>query len=211
MAPNPVSPPGGNDVEVSPLRENERPIWSRGGTLVRRPPTRHYVPKHPFYYSSTELFETQNKPRVTYEAETKKFVTSVQEDNARRAFSAPHSRPCHGSKERIGSQDSRKLSRAKTARNSLQSNLATPSVVPWVTTPVPGVGTIQEYDFYRRTALDHKNTNIYHIKSGLLPKFMGYVPGLKFRYGSTFGMLTYNAKEIGVERSSTWGGAVSLF
>lgn len=82
--------------------------------------------------------------------------------------------------------------------------------VPWVSTPVPGMRTIPAYDLYRKSALEIKN-NLYHVHSGLLPKYMGYVPGLKFRYGSTFGMLTYNAKEIGVETSATWGGAVSLF
>nr|XP_002131361.1 uncharacterized protein LOC100186945 [Ciona intestinalis] len=210
MAPNSNALPGINDAEVSPLRENERPVWSRGGTLVRRPPVRHYIPKHPFYYSSTEMFETQNKPRATYEADTKKFVTSVADSDARRAFSAPASRVTH-SYHSVKSTGSGKLNREKTSRSSLHSNIPTPGVVPWVSTPVPGMRTIQDYDFYRRTALDHKNTNIYHIKSGLLPKFMGYVPGLKFRYGSTFGMLTYNAKEVGVERSATWGGAVSLF
>jgi hypothetical protein len=47
----------------------------------------------------------------------------------------------------------------------------------------------------------------------MVPKYGGYVPGLKFRYGSPFGQLTYNAREIGVpsNKSRTWGGAVSLF
>ena len=34
--------------------------------------------------------------------------------------------------------------------------------------------------------------------------------GLKFRHGARYGRLTYNAREIGVEISPTWGGAVSL-
>lgn len=82
----------------------------------------------------------------------------------------------------------------------------------WKSTPVPGFRTCTYYDQYRRQTLKHYD-NVYDRNRGVVPKYGGYVPGLKFRYGSTFGQLTHNAREIGVERnlSRTWGGAVSLF
>ena len=36
------------------------------------------------------------------------------------------------------------------------------------------------------------------------------MPGVRFRYGKTYGHLTHNAKEIGHIGSKTWGGAVSI-
>lgn len=216
MAPNVkdgnVSPglPGGDETLMTANRDIERPVWTSNGTLMRRQPVRHYIPKHPFYYTSTELFECKNKTRQEYEEQTKKFVASMvlshpEAGDARRAFSAP------GTKRK--SSKLPPLSREGESRqrpSTMNRQRIRPETVPWVITPVPGMRTIPEYDLYRRDALDQKN-NLYHIDSGLLPKYMGYVPGLKFRYGSTFGMLTYNAKEIGVGRSATWGGAVSLF
>lgn len=199
---------GGDSLTQTYLRQRERPIWSSGGTLARRPPLRHYIPKHPFYYTNNELYGDSEMMDEKPEENTKKFVEAHQpEVENRRAFSAPQNKTRGSSRKSTSSQRSN-ISRPKTSANNLR---ATTGTVNWMSTPIPGIRTIQEYDLYRRAALDHKNTNIYHMKSGLLPKFMGYVPGLKFRYGSTFGMLTYNAKEVGVERSSTWGGAVSLF
>jgi len=52
-----------------------------------------------------------------------------------------------------------------------------PELVDWLSTPAPGLRCIQKYDLYRRAALDRKNSTIYQIRSGLLPKYMGYVPG----------------------------------
>lgn len=82
----------------------------------------------------------------------------------------------------------------------------------WKSTPVPGFRTCTFYDQYRRETLKHYD-DVYDRHRGVVPKYGGYVPGLKFRYGSTFGQLTHNAREIGVEtnKSRTWGGAVSLF
>ena len=38
---------------------------------------------------------------------------------------------------------------------------------------------------------------IYHKHEGILPKYMGYVPGYKFRHGSTYGVLTSHAASYG--------------
>ena len=80
----------------------------------------------------------------------------------------------------------------------------------WKSTPVPGMLTCTEYDQYRNEAIQPYD-RVYEKSRGVLPKYGGYVPGLKFRYGSPFGQLTYNARELGFTKSRTWGGAVSLF
>jgi superfamily II DNA helicase RecQ len=80
----------------------------------------------------------------------------------------------------------------------------------WKSTPVPGMLTCSEYDQYRNEAIQPYD-RVYEKSRGVLPKYGGYVPGLKFRYGSPFGQLTYNARELGFTKSRTWGGAVSLF
>nr|XP_039272179.1 protein FAM166B-like [Styela clava] len=202
-------PPGMNSPEMSSNRAIERPVWSSQGTLIKRQPVRHYIPKTQFYYSTSELYASANKTRQDYEADTRKFVAQSYGNNdseARRAFSAP------GGRRKTTSSKLPPLSSQNQTSRPVTENRQRirPENVPWVSTPVPGMRTIPEYDLYRKDALQEKN-NLYHVHSGLLPKYMGYVPGLKFRYGSTFGMLTYNAKEIGVGRSATWGGAVSLF
>jgi len=53
-----------------------------------------------------------------------------------------------------------------------------PSSVPWQLSGVPGIRVLQEHDHYRRKALDMKNTDIFHIDSGIIPKYLGYVPGM---------------------------------
>merc|ERR1712167_413869 len=80
----------------------------------------------------------------------------------------------------------------------------------WKSTPVPGMLTCSEYDQYGNEAIQPYD-RVYEKNRGVLPKYGGYVPGLKFRYGSPFGQLTYNARELGFTKSRTWGGAVSLF
>lgn len=52
----------------------------------------------------------------------------------------------------------------------------TPGNVNWTSTPVPGVRILPEYDLYRQDVLDEKNP-LYQTDAGLLPKYMGYVPG----------------------------------
>jgi len=66
----------------------------------------------------------------------------------------------------------------------------------------------QERDLYRRMAMG--SSPKYPLKSGIVPKYAGYVPGDKFRVGATFGRLTINAKEVGVPISTTWGGMTSV-
>lgn len=187
-------------------RALERPSWSRQGTLEQKHSLRHYIPKHPFYYTTTELATAPDKLLQESRAKTtKKYVSGLRDSDTRRAYSA-----LEGSRSRSSKlpplSEKRKVSPPVRERYAL----VRPDSVPWVSTPVPGARTIPAYDLYRRVALDEKD-DLYHIDSGLLPKYMGYVPGLKFRYGATFGNLTFNAKEIGVEQSATWGGAVSLF
>ncbi|CAK8685508.1 unnamed protein product [Clavelina lepadiformis] len=208
MSPRSFTPEENRSV-VSPLRDNERPVWSRNGTLVRRPPIRHYIPKHPFYYSSKELFDSHNKTGATFEEYTNKYVSGTKGGNVRRAFSAPVNRS--NSTSAKAPNETNEGNEIPHVSNNAKHISSRPEATAWLSTPVPGIRTIERYDLYRRAALDQKNSKVYHIHSGLLPKYMGYVPGLKFRYGSTFGMLTFNAKEVGVGRSSTWGGAVSLF
>lgn len=51
------------------------------------------------------------------------------------------------------------------------------------------------YDEDRK--LNRYDNVIYHKHEGALPKYMGYVPGYKFRHGSTFGVLTSHATNYG--------------
>ena len=53
----------------------------------------------------------------------------------------------------------------------------------------------ESYDRDRR--LNRNDNVIYHKHEGILPKYMGYVPGYKFRHGSTFGVLTSHATSYG--------------
>lgn len=41
---------------MSDLRNKERPNWNRNGTLVKKTTKKHYLPRHPYYYTSKELF-----------------------------------------------------------------------------------------------------------------------------------------------------------
>merc|ERR1711994_250473 len=68
----------------------------------------------------------------------------------------------------------------------------------WKSTPVPGIRTCPESDKYRQMVID-EYASVYPKERSVLPKYGGYVPGLKFRYGSPFGQLTLNACEIGID------------
>jgi len=80
----------------------------------------------------------------------------------------------------------------------------------WLSSPVPGFRTQPKLDPTRTIACSEKNSLIYRQDCGLIPKYAGYVPGERFRYGRTYGHLTNNSKEIGSIGSKTWGGAVSI-
>ena len=45
-----------NMNNMSFQRELERPSWSRNGTMYKKASRKHYIPKHPFYYTAEELF-----------------------------------------------------------------------------------------------------------------------------------------------------------
>ena len=45
--------------------------------------------------------------------------------------------------------------------------------------------------------LNRNHNVIYHKHEGVVPKYMGYVPGYKFRHGSTYGVLTSHATSYG--------------
>merc|ERR1712126_87313 len=80
----------------------------------------------------------------------------------------------------------------------------------WLSSPVPGFRTQPKLDPTRTIACSEKNSLIYRQDCGLIPKYAGYVPGERFRYGRTYGHLTNNSKEICSIGSKTWGGAVSI-
>lgn len=75
---------------------------------------------------------------------------------------------------------------------------------------LPGQDTVELNDLHRRKAFVMRSNEIYRQNSGILPRYRGYVPGQKFRHSGTFGKLTYNAKEVGLEASKTWGGLTSI-
>ncbi|CAK8677024.1 unnamed protein product [Clavelina lepadiformis] len=49
----------------------------------------------------------------------------------------------------------------------------------------------------RDRKLNRNDHVIYHKHEGVVPKYMGYVPGYKFRHGSTYGVLTCHATSLG--------------
>ena len=51
--------------------------------------------------------------------------------------------------------------------------------------------------FHEDRKLNRNDNVIYHKHEGVLPKYMGYVPGYKFRHGSSFGVLTSHAASYG--------------
>jgi len=53
-----------NGVYMSSQRRIERPTWSSNGTMHKRATRKHYIAKHPFYYSAQELFGKKNTRKI---------------------------------------------------------------------------------------------------------------------------------------------------
>merc|ERR1712066_260223 len=185
---------------IARMKLDEAPEFVQG-QLIRRKPKRHCIPRSHFYYSSDEWFcPPANNQRLKLRKNTSDTVA----------------------KQPINKQESEE-SVFPDSEEYKKYNIQIPSKVyadtyirrdasKWKSTPVPGMRTCPESDKYRQVVINDYE-QVYHKDRGVVPKYGGYVPGLKFRYGSPFGQLTYNAREVGVpyQKSRTWGGAVSLF
>jgi len=68
-----------------------------------------------------------------------------------------------------------------------------------------------DLDYHRKLAFHGKENDILKINEGIIPRYAGYVPGNKFKFGNTFYRETINVKEVDVPISTTWGGSLSLF
>jgi len=68
-----------------------------------------------------------------------------------------------------------------------------------------------DLDYHRKLAFHGKENDILKKNEGIIPRYAGYVPGNKFKFGNTFYRETINVKEVDVPISTTWGGSLSLF
>jgi len=219
---------------IEEMKNKEAPIFDEG-KLLRCKPIRHMIPRTNFYYSNKEWFKEKSAslPEIKKEDNLVAKTNEANESDVPKSPSSPKTQKPTGTTLRRKSSkqvriDNDEITNSQTDFSSQeyqsskqQSNIPTKvyadsyirtDAAKWKSTPVPGFRTCTYFDQYRRQALKHYD-NVYDRTRGVVPKYGGYVPGLKFRYGSTFGQLTHNAKEIGIERnlSRTWGGAVSLF
>merc|ERR1711881_742076 len=191
-----------SDNVVDKMSLVEAPTF-RHGQLLKPKPKRHCIPRSKFYYDSEEWFQGSTKQCETsnsnVELSKKKSVTFKDEQ------------PCPKDEEE--SEEYKKYFKLEVPSKVYADTYIRRDAAKWKSTPVPGMRTCTEYDQYRTEAMTEACGTIYEKARGVVPKYGGYVPGLKFRYGSPFGQLTYNARELGIEanKSRTWGGAVSLF
>lgn len=203
---------------IHDMKSAEAPEFDQG-RLIRTQPIRHKLPKHKFYYTNKEWFEP--KPTLP-KIQTKDAATNDKPEQI--TLNSPKPVESQMSLQaKINNNEITDPTKDFESEEYKKYNVKVPSKVyadsyirqdaaKWKSTPVPGFRTCTYFDQYRNEALKHYDC-LYNKNRGVLPKYGGYVPGLKFRYGSPFGQLTYNAREIGVpkNKSRTWGGAVSLF
>ena len=64
----------------------------------------------------------------------------------------------------------------------------------WLRGATSASSTLNEKDLHRKLALKDKNNDIFKAEEGIIPRYAGYVPGAKFKYGNTFYRETINVK-----------------
>ena len=211
---------------VDNMKSTEAPEFYEG-RLVKHRPARHCIPRYKYYFSSEEWFENNEltkKPRrrggrrnSVNECETVSSDEKKSDENAREKSST--NLESKNSDNKLLTKKSLETEDSEEYKAHFNVNIPSrvyadtyirKNAAKWKSTPVPGMLTCSEYDQYRNEAIQPYD-RVYEKNRGVLPKYGGYVPGLKFRYGSPFGQLTYNARELGFTKSRTWGGAVSLF
>merc|ERR1711881_63939 len=204
------------------MKKQESPKFLNGRLLPQKP-LRHKMPKTNFYYSNREWFKDNTaeschrsgtEVKSTHECtslpkiKSSGSIIAVSEENP--AVTLNNNEITDVEKD----FQSREYNEYKTKLPSkaYMETYIRHDAAKWKSTPVPGFRTCAYFDKHREDSTRNYNT-IYEKKRGVVPKYGGYVPGLKFRYGSPFGQLTYNARELGMDKnkSRTWGGAVSLF
>merc|ERR1711881_526502 len=186
------------DATIGKMKLLEAPEF-RHGKLIKLRPLRHTIPRCKFYYDSEEWFNATELPK------NRERTSVIEQMN-------------HSAKRHEEYAKQRKRSKVTQQQFLNEVDAMASSKVPededseeykqTFNTEVPS----KEYDQYRTEAIK-KYDSVYDQERSVLPKYGGYVPGLKFRYGPPFGQLTFNARELGIEanKSRTWGGAVSLF
>merc|ERR1712159_586115 len=204
---------------VDNMKSTEAPEFHEG-RLVKHRPARHCIPRYKYYFSSDEWFndtEITKKKSSTESSQPnsdrKKSVKLQKSKSQQKVNEDPYDNPYVCDKVSFEAEDSEEYKQhfaVEVPSKVYADTYIRRNAAKWKSTPVPGMLTCSEYDQYRSEAMQNYD-RIYERKRGVLPKFGGYVPGLKFRYGSPFGQLTYNARELGFTKSRTWGGAVSLF
>ena len=231
-----------NDQIISDMKTQESPKFENGRLLPQKP-LRHKLPKKSFYYSNREWFKdntacqsnnatcgsnTSASSAVTNPMKSVTSVTSLPKINKSGSIVGDKDRDAEGRKLLAPTLDNNEITNlpedfSSQEYNQMKESKEIPAkaymetyirrdAAKWKSTPVPGFRTCAHFDRHREESVRNYK-DIYEKKRGVLPKYGGYVPGLKFRYGSPFGQLTYNARELGMEKnkSRTWGGTVSLF
>jgi len=206
------------------FKNGEKPRLGDNNKPARTKPMRYYVPKHKFYYTQKEFFEELYekmedrgvKKSDLDKLKRRKKIKDLTKDG--KIEEIPYERVSK-SKERVYERtnvdgkkllDSLKRPKYKTLGMGIRGDhIYDPSYIAYYT-PSPARDAHQIADLHRRRAMVAKSDVCYPIKSGIIPRYYGYVPGQKFRFGGTFGYLTRNAKEIGYDISRAWGGLTSL-
>ena len=178
---------------VEKMKTDEAPVFHHGA-LIKPRPKRHCIARRHFYYTSEEWYKPNNRLPLKTESDEKQVTKTKSTESV-----LPESEEYNQYTVQIPSKVYADTYIRKDASK-------------WKSTPVPGIRVCPESDQYRQQVID-EYAKVYPKERSVLPKYGGYVPGLKFRYGSPFGQLTCNAREIGIDsqKSRTWGGAVSLF
>ena len=172
-----------DDITVSEMKRCETPLFGKNGRLIKRPPSRHRIPRHNFYFDRNE-----NSTGLT-RAESKQIIEKSVEDSLK--IQGKGLRNEDKNKHTVG-----------LGNIFLEKH--------WVRSPIPGISVCAEHEGKRNEVLK-KYQRIYGPSKGVIPKYMGYVPGVKYRFGGTLNAMSYNAREEGMKRTRTWAGNVSLF
>ena len=166
---------------VTEMKRCETPLFGKNGRLIKRPPSRHRLPRHKFYFDQND-----NKTGLK-RSEAVEIFNKTKEDTLRiqgKGISSLNS-------ETVG-----------LGNIFLEKH--------WIRSPIPGIQVRKEHEG-KRNELLKKYQRIYGPARGVIPKYMGYVPGVKYRYGGTINAMSLNAREEGLARTRTWAGTVSLF
>ena len=174
-----------DQTTVENTKRCETPLFGKNGRLIKRPPSRHRLPRHNYYFDQSE-----NKTSLK-RSEAKEIIEKDLKEVQELKVQGKGLLDCNQNESPVG-----------LGNIFLEKH--------WVRSPIPGIHVCKEHEGKRNEILK-KYQRIYGPSRGVIPKYMGYVPGIKYRFGGTIHDLSYNAREEGFKRTRTWAGTVSLF